>query len=80
MKLKVDPKRIQSNIVLFDVGSYGITAESFSRRVLQDHNIKIKAREKTLVKAVVYKDVSWNDIYYVAEATRDVVRKYCIEG
>jgi threonine aldolase len=68
----VELDNVQTNLVFFDVGGLGMDAKTFANKLLDEWDIKIDAREKSLVRALTYKDITRQDIEYVVNAIREV--------
>jgi threonine aldolase len=54
--IKIDPKRVQTNIVVFDVSATGMTAQQIATQ-LATHNVKVHAMTPTTIRAVTHCDV-----------------------
>jgi threonine aldolase len=70
--IELDLDDVQTNLVFFDVGGLGMDAKTFASKLLDEWDIKIDAREKSLVRALTYKDITKQDIEYVVNAIREV--------
>lgn len=69
--IELDLDDVQTNLVFFDVGGLGMDAKAFASKLLDEWNIKIDAREKSLVRALTYKDITRQDVEYVVNAIRE---------
>lgn len=64
--LRVDPERVETNIVLFDVADFDDSAETFVRR-MRARGIGFGAFGLNVVRAVTHMDISAKDIQRVVE-------------
>jgi threonine aldolase len=70
----LDLKRVQTNIVIFDVHGTGLTGEEFNARTLASHGARFSVLGPTLVRAVTHLDIPPNGIELALEAARAAVR------
>jgi threonine aldolase len=70
----LDLKRVQTNIVIFDVHRTGLTGEEFNARTLASHGVRFSVLGPTLVRAVTHLDIPPNGIELALEAARAAVR------
>jgi len=66
------PHRVQTNIVIFDLGNTPLTAAQFSAR-LRERGVLINPIGERLMRAVTHLDVTSEDCYRAAQAIKDVV-------
>jgi threonine aldolase len=71
--IEVDPDRVETNIVLFDVSGAGVTAEEFGDRLINEHGVRFSQMTRTLLRGVTHMDVSKDDIDTAVAAVRAVV-------
>jgi threonine aldolase len=70
----LDLERVQTNIVIFDVRSTGLTGEAFNARTLASHGVRFSVLGPTAVRAVTHLDIPPNGIEVALEAARTAVR------
>ncbi len=68
----VDPERVETNMVFFDVAASGLTAAELCER-LAGLGIRIGASSRTRLRAVTHLDVTLPDVEEAAEAVRAVI-------
>lgn len=68
----VEPERIETNMVFFDVAASGLTAAELSER-LAGQGVRIGASSRTRLRAVTHLDVTTADIEEAVEAVRTVI-------
>jgi threonine aldolase len=70
--IKIDPERVQTNIVIFDIGGTGLNTSQFSARLKAQGVLAngINARE---MRVLTHKDVSRRDCETALEVVREVV-------
>ncbi|MCH8198154.1 MAG: low specificity L-threonine aldolase, partial [Proteobacteria bacterium] len=68
----VDPERVETNLVFFDVAATGLTAAELSER-LAGLGIRIGASSRTRLRAVTHLDVTRAGVEEAAEAVRAVI-------
>jgi threonine aldolase len=73
--ITLDPARVETNIVVFDVRQSGLDAESFNARTLASHGVRFSVRGPTVVRAVTHLDISNNGIDRALEAARAAVSR-----
>jgi threonine aldolase len=71
--IAIDPKRVQTNIVIFDVSGAGVTGEVFADRTLASHGVRFSVLGQTTVRAVTHLDVPSDGIDRALEAARAAV-------
>ena len=70
--IAVEPERVQTNIVFFDVGATGLAAPEVARR-LAERGVRIGAMDRRLMRAVTHLDVDAERVRGAAEALTAVV-------
>jgi len=70
--LKIEPEKVKTNIVVFDVSGIGITSNELLRR-LREHNVIGSAINESVARLVTHLDVSGDDCLQAA----DVIRRVC---
>jgi threonine aldolase len=70
--IAVEPEVVETNIVFFDVGGTGLTADQVAER-LADHGVRIGPMGEDLMRAVTHLDVTTEQIAKAAAAVRAVV-------
>ncbi len=73
--LSLDPKKVVTNIIIFDVTGTGMPSEVLLRR-LKEHNVIGGAVNSSLVRLVTHMDVSRAD----CEQAVEVIRKVCSQS
>jgi threonine aldolase len=69
----LDPARVETNIVIFDVSGTGLSGETFASRTLASHGVRFSVLGATTVRAVTHLDVPPNGIERALEAARAAV-------
>ena len=69
----IDPDRVETNIVIFDVSDTGITGEVFGSRTLASHGVRFSVLGPTTVRAVTHLDVPPTGVERALEAVRAAV-------
>ncbi|HSM78882.1 MAG TPA: GntG family PLP-dependent aldolase [Bryobacteraceae bacterium] len=72
--ISIDPARVQTNIVIFDLEATGLSPEQFSE-ALKDHGVLMNGVGPTSVRAVTHCDVSRADCEMAMAAVREVVAR-----
>ena len=70
----LDPEKIETNIVIFDVRGTGLSGESFGARTLASHGVRFSVLGPTTVRAVTHLDIPPGGIELAVEAARAAVR------
>jgi threonine aldolase len=70
--IAVEPDAVETNIVFFDVGGTGLTADQVAER-LADHGVRIGPMGEDLMRAVTHLDVTTEQVAKAAAAVRAVV-------
>ena len=71
--IALDPARVETNIVIFDVRETGISGEAFASRTLASHSVRFSVLGPTTVRAVTHLDVPPNGIERAIEAARAAI-------
>ena len=69
--ISLDPARVQTNIVIFDISGTGLTTPEFTTGV-QERGVLISGIGGTRMRAVTHYDVSRDDCVRAVEAVRDL--------
>ena len=70
--IAVEPEAVETNIVFFDVGDTGLTADQVAER-LADHGVRIGPMGEDLMRAVTHLDVTTEQVAEAAAAVKAVV-------
>ncbi len=70
--IDLDPNRIETNIVIFDVAPSGCRAAEVADRLLA-HGVRVSGADKTRLRAVTHLDVTQRDIEDAIMAARSVM-------
>lgn len=71
--ITLDPGRVETNIVVFDVSQTGLTAEGFATRTLASHGVRFSVLGPNTVRAVTHLDVPSGGVERALEAARVAV-------
>ena len=71
--IAIDPTRVETNIVIFDVSRTGLTGEVFGSRTLQSHGVRFSVLGPSSVRAVTHLDVPADGIERALDAARAAV-------
>jgi threonine aldolase len=71
--MTLDPSRVETNIVIFDVRGTGLTGEEFGARTLASHSVRFSVLGPTTVRAVTHLDIPADGIDLALEAARAAV-------
>jgi threonine aldolase len=71
--IAIDPKRVETNIVIFEVTRTGVTGETFGSRTLASHGVRVSVLGRTTVRAVTHLDIPPDGIERALEASRVAV-------
>ena len=66
----LNPDRVETNIVVFDVSGTGLTGDEFGKRTLADHGVRFSILGPTTVRAVTHLDVPPDGIERALDAAR----------
>lgn len=72
--IKIDLKRVQTNIVMFDVSGLGITGSAFIT-ALSERGVKALTVKGNVVRMVTHRGVNREDILQTLEVVREVTAK-----
>jgi len=70
--IRVEPDRIETNMVFFDVSQTGLTAGEVHQRLLE-RGVRIGENDRYRMRVVTHLDVTRDEVAKAAEAVRDVV-------
>lgn len=70
--IRVDPDRIETNMVFFDVSQTGMTAAELHERLLE-RGVRIGENDRYRMRVVTHLDVTRDQVARAAEAVREVV-------
>jgi threonine aldolase len=68
--IALDPARVETNIVVFDVSGTRLDGESFNARTLASHGVRFSVLGPTTVRAVTHLDIPADGIDQAIEAAR----------
>jgi threonine aldolase len=66
--LDLDPARVETNIVIFDVRRSGISGDAFAARTLSSHGVRFSVLGPTTVRAVTHLDIPPDGVERALEA------------
>jgi threonine aldolase len=69
----LDPARVETNIVIFDVSGTGLSGETFNSRTQASHGVRFSVLGSTTVRAVTHLDVPPGGIERALEAARAAI-------
>ena len=70
--IRIDPERVQTNIVVFNISDTGLTTAEFSKK-LRQHNVLAGGINGSEMRMVTHKDVSRNDCEQALGAIREAL-------
>jgi threonine aldolase len=73
--LTLDPARVETNIVVFDVSRTGMSGEAFGGRTLASHGVRFSVLGPTTVRAVTHLDIPPDGVERALEAARAAIGK-----
>jgi threonine aldolase len=68
--VELDPERVDTNIVIFDVAAAGLTGEEFADRALASHRVRFTVLGPTTLRAVFHLDVPADGVERALAAVR----------
>ena len=71
----LDPARVETNIVVFDVSRTGLTGEAFNARTLSSHGVRFSVLGPATVRAVTHLDIPPDGIDRAIEAARVAITR-----
>jgi threonine aldolase len=71
--LTLNPERVETNIVIFDVGRTGLSGDAFAARTLSSHGVRFSVLGPTTVRAVTHIDIPPNGIERALEAAQAAI-------
>jgi threonine aldolase len=73
--IMLDPARVETNIVIFDVSETGLTGEDFNARTVASHGVRFSVLGPSTVRAVTHLDVDAKGVRTAIEAVRAAVAR-----
>jgi threonine aldolase len=73
--ITLDPGRVETNIVIFDVGETGFTGEELNARTVASHGVRFSVLGDSSVRAVTHLDISREGISQAVQAVRAAVAR-----
>ncbi|HEX5575338.1 MAG TPA: hypothetical protein VFX42_05645, partial [Gemmatimonadales bacterium] len=70
----IDPERVETNIVIFDVSGTGFSGDDFAARTLTSHGVRFSVLGPTRVRAVTHLDIPPDGVSLALEAARAALR------
>jgi threonine aldolase len=70
----INPERVETNIVIFDVGETGLSGDDFAARTLASHGVRFSVLGPTMVRAVTHLDIPADGVSLALEAARVALR------
>ncbi|HET6837878.1 MAG TPA: GntG family PLP-dependent aldolase [Gemmatimonadales bacterium] len=71
----LDPARVETNIVIFDVGGTGLTGEDFNARTVASHGVRFSVLGPSTVRAVTHLDIAASGIQEAIKAAHAAVAR-----
>jgi threonine aldolase len=71
--IALNPARVETNIVIFDVRGTGLSGETFAERTLASHGVRFSVLGPTTVRAVTHLDIPPGGVERALEAARAAV-------
>ncbi len=71
--LTLNPERVETNIVIFDVSRTGISGDVFASRTLSSHGVRFSVLGPTTVRAVTHLDIPPDGIEQALEAAQSAI-------
>jgi threonine aldolase len=68
--ITLDPERVETNIVVFDVSQRGLTGETFGARTMASHGVRFSVLGPNTVRAVTHLDIPPDGVERAVEAAR----------
>ena len=73
--ITLDPQRVETNIVIFDVAGTGMNGDEFVERVLREHGVRLGVIDGAVVRAVTHLDVTREGVEYAVDSVEKVLGK-----
>jgi threonine aldolase len=70
----LDPERVETNIVVFDVSGTGLSGEVFAARTLASHGVRFSVLGPTTVRAVTHLDIPPDGVERAIAAAQTAIR------
>ena len=71
--LALNPERVETNIVIFDVSRTGLSGDAFAARTLSSHGVRFSVLGPTTVRAVTHLDIPPDGIERALAAVRSAI-------
>ena len=71
--LALNPERVETNIVIFDVSRTSLSGDAFAARTLSSHGVRFSVLGPTTVRAVTHLDIPPDGIERALEAARSAI-------
>ncbi|MCD6507343.1 aminotransferase class I/II-fold pyridoxal phosphate-dependent enzyme [Candidatus Poribacteria bacterium] len=71
-KIRINPEKVQTNMVMVDLSELGISAEEFARRA-QEEGVKVSCYGPSIVRLVTHKDVTRDQVLKAADIIAKIV-------
>jgi threonine aldolase len=72
--IAIDPDRVETNIVIFEIQQAGLSGDDFAARTLAGHGVRFSVLAPTLVRAVTHLDIPSDGVVRALEAARAALR------
>jgi threonine aldolase len=72
--ISLDPKQVETNIVIFDVAGTGLSGDQFADRTVTGYGVRFSVLGPTTVRAVTHLDIPADGIPRALEAARAALR------
>jgi threonine aldolase len=73
--ITLDPRQVETNIVVFDVSRTGLSGDAFGDRTLASHGVRFSVLGPSRVRAVTHLDIPPDGIERALEAARAAARR-----
>jgi threonine aldolase len=73
--ITLDPARVETNIIIFDVGRTGLSGEDFNARTVASHGVRFSVLASTTLRAVTHLDIDTAGIREAIKAARAAVAR-----
>ncbi|HEX2250030.1 MAG TPA: threonine aldolase family protein [Gemmatimonadales bacterium] len=71
--IRLNPERVETNIVIFDVSHTGVSGETFASRTLASHDVRFSVLGPSTVRAVTHMDIPPDGVERALAAARAAV-------
>jgi len=72
--IQIDPERVRTNILIFDISSTGMNTAELSQR-LKEHGVRANGINPRLMRMVTHYDVTREDCLHALQVIREIVRR-----